>query len=50
MNQANQTMAEFQESQTLTLEWTVRNLKQLFENSKGEQKSKVVKSAMFGGG
>ncbi|ELU38467.1 hypothetical protein AG1IA_07507 [Rhizoctonia solani AG-1 IA] len=50
MNQANSTMTEFQESQTVTLEWTVRNLKQLFENSKGEQKSKVVKSAIFGGG
>ncbi|QRV79089.1 The BTB (BR-C, ttk and bab)/POZ (Pox virus and Zinc finger) domain [Ceratobasidium sp. AG-Ba] len=41
---------EFQESSTVTLEWTVRNLKQLFEGSKGEQKSKVVKSAVFGGG
>lgn len=42
--------AEFQESSTVTLEWTVRNLKQLFDSSKGEQKSKVVKSAVFGGG
>ncbi|KAG8793347.1 hypothetical protein FRC12_003002 [Ceratobasidium sp. 428] len=42
--------AEFQESSTVTLEWTVRNLKQLFEGSKGDQKSKVVKSALFGGG
>ncbi|CAE7231198.1 unnamed protein product [Rhizoctonia solani] len=50
MDQANSTATEFQESQTVTLEWTVRNLKQLFENSKGEQKSKVVKSAVFGGG
>ncbi|KAG9074117.1 hypothetical protein FS749_014364, partial [Ceratobasidium sp. UAMH 11750] len=41
---------EFQESSTVTLEWTVRNLKQLFEGSRGEQKSKVVKSAVFGGG
>ena len=44
------TTTEFQESRTVTLEWTVRNLKQLFESSKGEQKSKVVKSAVFGGG
>ncbi|KAB5589115.1 hypothetical protein CTheo_7444 [Ceratobasidium theobromae] len=43
-------IAEFQESHTVTLEWTVRNLKQLFESSRGEQKSKVVKSAIFGGG
>ncbi|CAE6475932.1 hypothetical protein ACGC1H_007273 [Rhizoctonia solani] len=50
MDQANTTMTEFQESQTVTLEWTVRNLKQMFESSKGEQKSKVVKSAIFGGG
>ncbi|KAF8608499.1 hypothetical protein BDV93DRAFT_200841 [Ceratobasidium sp. AG-I] len=42
--------AEFQESSTVTLEWTVRNLKQLFDSSKGDQKSKVVKSAVFGGG
>ncbi|KAG9095204.1 hypothetical protein FRC07_011129 [Ceratobasidium sp. 392] len=42
--------AEFQESSTVTLEWTVRSLKQLFEGSRGEQKSKVVKSAVFGGG
>lgn len=49
MDSSNST-AEFQESKTVTLEWTVRNLKQLFESSKGEQKSKVVKSAVFGGG
>ncbi|KAG8685884.1 hypothetical protein FRC11_009894 [Ceratobasidium sp. 423] len=50
MDQLSTTTTEFQESQTVTLEWTVRNLRQLFENSKGEQKSKVVKSAVFGGG
>lgn len=63
---------EYQESTTITLEWTVRNLKQLFDSrsavtpplfptlereltrlissSKGDQKSKVTKSAKFGGG
>lgn len=41
---------EYQESTTVTLEWTVRNLKQLFDASKGEQKSKVHKSVRFGGG
>lgn len=32
------------------LEWTVRDLRQLFDTSKGENKSKVIKSALFGGG
>lgn len=32
------------------LEWTVRDLKHLFDTSKGESKSKVVKSTLFGGG
>ncbi|KAG8906851.1 hypothetical protein FRB99_005911, partial [Tulasnella sp. 403] len=41
---------EFQESTTTTLEWTVRNLRHLFDSSKGEQKSKVTKSVKFGGG
>ncbi|EJC97944.1 uncharacterized protein FOMMEDRAFT_114721 [Fomitiporia mediterranea MF3/22] len=41
---------EFQESTTVRLEWTVRGLKQLFESSKGESKSKVTKSVKFGGG
>lgn len=44
------TFKEFQESTTVTLEWTVRNLKLLFDSSKGEQKSKVHKSVRFGGG
>ncbi|KAG8986701.1 dolichyl-P-Man:Man(5)GlcNAc(2)-PP-dolichol alpha-1,3-mannosyltransferase, partial [Tulasnella sp. 427] len=41
---------EYQESTTVTLEWTVRNLKQLFDGSRGDQKSKVHKSVRFGGG
>ncbi|KAF8584490.1 hypothetical protein K439DRAFT_1346016, partial [Ramaria rubella] len=32
------------------LEWTVRGLKHLFDSSKGEAKSKVIKSIKFGGG
>ncbi|GBE83235.1 hypothetical protein SCP_0502820 [Sparassis crispa] len=41
---------EYQESTTVKFEWVVRNLKNLFESSKGEQKSKVTKSVRFGGG
>jgi len=58
--------AEFQESNSITFEWTLRGLKNLFESrcvcgchvprmtspvlSKGETKSKVTKSTKFGGG
>ncbi|KAH9999667.1 hypothetical protein BJV74DRAFT_974882 [Russula compacta] len=42
--------AEFQESNSITFEWTLRGLKSLFESSKGEVKSKVTKSTKFGGG
>ncbi|EKM51633.1 uncharacterized protein PHACADRAFT_101599 [Phanerochaete carnosa HHB-10118-sp] len=38
------------ESTTVRFEWTVRDLAELFDNSKGEIKSKVTKSAKFGGG
>ncbi|EIM86087.1 uncharacterized protein STEHIDRAFT_147607 [Stereum hirsutum FP-91666 SS1] len=41
---------EFQESKSITFEWTLRGLKNLFESSKGEAKSKVTKSVKFGGG
>lgn len=41
---------EYSESTTTTLEWTVKGLKQLFDSSKGELKSKVTKSVKFGGG
>ncbi|TDL22102.1 hypothetical protein BD410DRAFT_748785 [Rickenella mellea] len=41
---------EYQESTTVTLDWTLRGLKQLFDSSKGEAKSKVTKSVKFGGG
>ncbi|KAI9462177.1 hypothetical protein F5148DRAFT_982826 [Russula earlei] len=43
-------IVEFQESSSITFEWTLRGLKTLFESSKGEAKSKVTKSAKFGGG
>ncbi|KAI8978849.1 hypothetical protein BD414DRAFT_421643 [Trametes punicea] len=38
------------ESTTISFEWTVRGLKNLFESSKGETKSKVTKSPRFGDG
>lgn len=41
---------EFQESNSITFEWTVKGLRHLFESSKGEAKSKVTKSVKFGGG
>ncbi|GJE88540.1 MATH domain-containing protein [Phanerochaete sordida] len=41
---------EFMESTTVRFEWTIRGLHELFESSKGETKSKVTKSAKFGGG
>lgn len=31
----------------VTLDWKVTNLKHLFESSKGDSKSKCVKSALF---
>ncbi|PFH53913.1 hypothetical protein AMATHDRAFT_136448 [Amanita thiersii Skay4041] len=41
---------EFQESTSVTFEWTLKGLKHLFESTKGEHKSKVTKSPLFGGG
>ncbi|KAL9933115.1 hypothetical protein V8E36_007833 [Tilletia maclaganii] len=38
------------EFQSTTLEWPLTGLKQLFDSSKGDHKSKVVKSPVFGGG
>ncbi|KAI0647708.1 hypothetical protein C8Q79DRAFT_951562 [Trametes meyenii] len=41
---------DFRESTTLRFEWTLRGLKNIFESSKGEAKSKVTKSPKFGDG
>lgn len=38
------------EACSITFEWTIRNLKHLFDSSKGDAKSKAVKSPKFGGG
>ncbi|THG99406.1 hypothetical protein EW026_g2935 [Hermanssonia centrifuga] len=42
--------AEYLESTTVKFEWTLKGLSELFDSSKGEAKSKVTKSARFGGG
>jgi hypothetical protein len=41
---------EYQESTSITFEWTLKDLKNLFESTKGESKSKVTKSVRFCGG
>ncbi|KAF9241135.1 hypothetical protein BU15DRAFT_87359 [Melanogaster broomeanus] len=41
---------DVQESTTITFEWILRGLKNLFDGSKGESKSKVTKSVRFGRG
>ncbi|ODO03145.1 hypothetical protein I350_05990 [Cryptococcus amylolentus CBS 6273] len=39
---------EFSESTAVTLEWTITGAKAMYEATRGEQKSKCVKSAVFG--
>ncbi|KAI0700040.1 hypothetical protein C8T65DRAFT_658475 [Cerioporus squamosus] len=48
-SQVNQ-VPDARENTTLRFEWVVRGLKNLFDNSKGEAKSKVTKSPRFGDG
>ncbi|KAG8822097.1 hypothetical protein FRC19_006709 [Serendipita sp. 401] len=43
-------MAEFQESTTIAFEWTIKGLRNLFESSRGDTKSRVTRSVRFGGG
>lgn len=45
-----ETESDYQESYSITFEWTLKGLKHLFDSTKGEQKSKVTKSEKFGGG
>ncbi|KAG6878495.1 hypothetical protein C0993_005424 [Termitomyces sp. T159_Od127] len=42
--------SEYTQSDTISFQWTLRGLKNLFESSKGEAKSKTTKSVRFGGG
>lgn len=50
MNQLDPQDLDCNEYCSLTFEWTIRNLKYLFDSTKGEAKSKAVKSPKFGGG
>ncbi|GJJ09526.1 hypothetical protein Clacol_003749 [Clathrus columnatus] len=50
MYQIDNNSTKCTESTTITLEWTVGDLKHLFDTSKGESKSKVTKSPLFGNG
>ena len=40
--------SEYSEISTVTFEWTLRGLKNLFDTTKGDKKSKVTKSIRFG--
>ncbi|KAJ3513573.1 hypothetical protein NLJ89_g2872 [Agrocybe chaxingu] len=40
--------SEYIESSSITFEWTLKGLKNLFDSTKGEKKSKVTKSIRFG--
>ena len=42
--------SDYEESTSITFEWTLRGLRNLFESSKGDAKAKVTKSMKFGGG
>ncbi|CCM02467.1 uncharacterized protein FIBRA_04566 [Fibroporia radiculosa] len=41
---------ECQESTSIKFEWTLKGLKDVFDASPGESKSKAIRSALFGGG
>ena len=41
---------DFQEIKAITLEWRLSNLKSIFEASRGEAKSRCIKSSLFGDG
>ncbi|CDO70849.1 hypothetical protein BN946_scf184801.g42 [Trametes cinnabarina] len=47
---ANGGLQDAKESTSISFEWTLRGLKNIFESSKGEAKSKVTKSPRFGDG
>jgi len=44
------TDSDCSEALTVTFEWTLRGLKNLFDSTKGDKKSKVTKSMRFGNG
>ena len=41
-------VSDYAESSTITFEWTLKGIKNLFDSTKGEKKSKVTKSIRFG--
>ncbi|KAF8964175.1 hypothetical protein BDZ97DRAFT_1904491 [Flammula alnicola] len=43
-----ETDSEYSESSSITFEWTLKGLKNLFDATKGDKKSKVTKSIRFG--
>lgn len=45
---ADASSLDFAETSSVTLEWRLTGLKSIFEGSKGESKSKCIKSAVFG--
>jgi len=44
------TNSDCSEALAVTFEWTLRGLKNLFDSTKGDKKSKVTKSLRFGNG
>ncbi|KJA24031.1 hypothetical protein HYPSUDRAFT_65842 [Hypholoma sublateritium FD-334 SS-4] len=40
-------LSDYTESSTITFEWTLKGIKNLFDSTKGEKKSKVTKSIRF---
>ena len=43
-----ETESEYTEISTITFEWTLKGLKNLFDSTKGDKKSKATKSIRFG--
>ncbi|KAK2465199.1 hypothetical protein APHAL10511_002553 [Amanita phalloides] len=50
ISMSTDSVSDHQEITCITFEWTLRGLKNLFDSTKGEHKSKVTKSPLFGGG
>ncbi|KAG6833432.1 hypothetical protein H0H87_006798 [Tephrocybe sp. NHM501043] len=50
MSSTVESESEYTQSLTITFEWTLKGLKNLFDSSKGDTKSKTTKSMRFGDG
>ena len=44
----SQRMSEYTEPSTITFEWILRDLRNIFDSTTGDKKSDVIKSALFG--